>query len=249
MAGHSKWANIKHRKGRQDAKRGKVFTRLAKEITISAKEGGGDVETNPRLRLAVQNAKGVNMPMDNITRAIKKGTGEIEGVTYEEYTYEGYGPNGIAIILETVTDNKNRTVAEVRALFTKHGGNLGETNSVAWNFNRKGIITLKNNGKSEDEMMEFVLESGAEDLEYDEETSRVISTLEDFSEVNKFFEESEFEVEESKLEYVAQNTVKISDVDSAQKIMKFIDAFEDNDDVQNVFSNVEMDDSVAEQLQ
>jgi YebC/PmpR family DNA-binding regulatory protein len=165
-------------------------------------------ETNPRLRLAVQNAKGVNMPMDNITRAIKKGTGEIEGVTYEEYTYEGYGPNGIAIILETVTDNKNRTVAEVRALFTKHGGNLGETNSVAWNFNRKGIITLKNNGKSEDEMMEFVLESGAEDLEYDEETSRVISTLEDFSEVNKFFEESEFEVEESKLEYVAQNTCK-----------------------------------------
>ncbi len=248
MAGHSKWANIKHRKGRQDAKRGKIFTRLAKEITIAAKEGGGDVETNPRLRLAIQNAKGVNMPMDNISRAKKKGTGEIEGVSYEEYTYEGYGPNGIAIIIEAVTDNKNRTVAEIRSLFSKNGGNLGETNSVAWNFNRKSIVTIKNTGKSEDELMEFVLESGAEDLEYDEEVSRVIAPIEDFSAVNKFFEESELETEESRLEYVAQNTVKVDDVDTALKIMKFIDSFEEHDDVQNVYSNVEMDDSIAEKL-
>lgn len=248
MAGHSKWANIKHRKGRQDAKKGKIFTRLAKEITISAKEGGGDIEMNPRLRLAVQNAKSVNMPSDNITRAIKKGTGEIEGVTYEEYTYEGYGPNGIAIIVEAVTDNKNRTVAEVRALFNKNGGNMGETNSVAWNFDRKGTISLKNNGKTEDELMEHVLEAGAEDLEYDDEVSRIICSIEDFSSALKYFEENEFELEESKLEYIAQNTVKVTDVEIAQKIMKFLDVFEDHDDVQNIFSNVDMDDSVAEQL-
>lgn len=249
MAGHSKWANIKHRKGRQDAIRGKIFTRLAKEITIAAREGGGDPDMNPRLRLAVANAKTKNMPNDNITRAIKKGTGEIEGVSYEENTYEGYAPNGVAVILETVTDNKNRTVAEIRALFNKMDGNLGETNSVAWNFERKGVIEVRNSGKSEDEMMEFVLESGAEDLQYDEENSRIICAYDNFSEVNNFFDKSELEISEAKLEFIPKDIVKIEDVAAAQKVMKFIDAFEDHDDVQNVFSNFEISDEVASKLE
>ncbi len=189
MSGHSKWANIKHRKGRQDAKRGKVFTRIAKEITIAAREGGGDPDINPRLRLAMQNGRAVNMPSDNITRAIKKGTGEIEGVNYEEHTYEGYAPNGVAVILETVTDNKNRTVAEIRSKFVKMGGNLGETNSVAWNFDRKGVITVKTGGISEDDFLDHVLASDAEDMEYDAETTRVITPMENFAVANKYFEE------------------------------------------------------------
>ena len=248
MAGHSKWANIKHRKGRQDALKGKIFTRLAKEITISAREGGGDSDMNPRLRLAVSNARANNMPNDNITRAIKKGTGEIEGVTYEEYTYEGYGPNGVAAIIEAVTDNKNRTVSEVRSYFGKLGGNMGETNSVSWNFERKGVINVKTNGISEDAMMEHVLESGADDLEYDEDTSRVICAMTEFGNVSKYFEESDLEVTESKLEYISKDTVKITDLNTAQKVMKFIDTFEDHDDVQNIYTNVEIDDSIAEQL-
>lgn len=249
MAGHSKWANIKHKKGRQDAKRGKMFTRLGKEITIAAREGGGDPEGNPRLRLAIQNARSVNMPNDNITRAIKKGTGEIEGVTYEEVTYEGYAPGGVAVILEAVTDNKNRTVSEIRSMFGKFGGNMGETGSVAWNFDRKGVINVKNDGKTEEEMMEEVIESGAEDIEYSEETSRVLCPMEDFGQVNNYFDKSDLEVEESKLEYVPKQTVKISDTDSAKKVIKFIDAFEDHEDVQNVYSNFEIEDEVAEQLE
>jgi YebC/PmpR family DNA-binding regulatory protein len=248
MAGHSKWANIKHRKGRQDAIRGKMFTRLAKELTISAREGGGDPDMNPRLRLAVANARSNNMPNDNITRAIKKGTGEIEGVSYEEYTYEGYGPNGVAAIVETVTDNKNRTVADIRSLFGKLGGNMGETNSVSWNFERKGVINLKSNGLSEDDLMEHVLEAGAEDMEYDEEMSRVICAMSDFGTVSKYFEDSDLEISESKLEYIPQNTVKIDSLDIAQKVMKFMDTFEDHDDVQNIYTNADISDSIAEQL-
>lgn len=248
MSGHSKWANIKHRKGRQDAKRGKMFTRIGKELTISAREGGGDPDANPRLRLAVQNARSVNMPNDNIIRAIKKGTGEIEGVTYEEITYEGYAPSGVAVILETVTDNKNRTVAEIRSMFGKLGGNLGDAGSVAWNFDRKGVITIKTNGNSEDDLLEHVLESGAEDIEYNEDISRIITPMEEFANCNKYFEENGFEIEEGKLEYIPQNTVKIDDVNTANKILKFIDSFEDHDDVQNLFSNFEFDDAIIDQL-
>jgi len=248
MAGHSKWANIKHKKGKADAKRGKVFTRISKEITIASREGGGDPDGNPRLRLAIQNARAVNMPNDNITRAIKKGTGEIEGVAYEEITYEGYAPNGVAVILETVTDNKKRTVSEVRALMSKHGGNLGETNSVAWNFERKGAITINTNGKTEDELFETVLEAGADDIEYNEDTSRIICPMENFAIVNKYLEENKFEIAEAKLEYIAKNIVNITNVADAQKVLKFIDVFEDHDDVQNVFYNFEIDDSIAEQL-
>jgi YebC/PmpR family DNA-binding regulatory protein len=248
MAGHSKWANIKHRKGRQDALRGKAFTRLAKEITVSAREGGGDVGANPRLRLAVQNAKAVNMPNDNISRAIKKGTGEIEGVNYEELTYEGYAPCGVAVILETVTDNKKRTVADVRSLFGKLGGNMGETNSVAWSFDRKGVVTIKTQGKTEDELFETVFESGAEDIEYDAEESRIICQMTDFGNVFKYFDEKGFELGESKLEYMPQNYTKITTVEDAKKVLKFLDTFEDYDDVQNIYHNMEMDDSIAEQL-
>lgn len=248
MSGHSKWANIKHRKGRQDALRGKAFTRLAKEITVSAREGGGDINANPRLRLAVQNAKAVNMPNDNISRAIKKGTGEIEGVQYEEITYEGYAPNGVAIILETVTDKKIRTVSEVRALFGKYGGNMGETNSVAWNFERKGVVIIKTNGKTEEDLFDHVLESGAEDIQWDEETTRIVCPMVDFGNVMKYFEENGFEITEGKLEYVPKDTLNITSVDIARRILKFIDAFEDHDDVQNLYHNFEIDDSIADQL-
>ena len=249
MAGHSKWANIKHKKTRTDAQRGKVFTRISKELTIAAREGGGDSSANPRLRLAMQNARAVNMPNDNIVKAIKKGTGEIEGVTYEEIVYEGYAPNGVAVLLETVTDNKKRTVAEIRSLMSKHGGNLGEAGSVAWNFERKGVISIATNGKTEDELMEIVLEADAEDIEFDEETSLIISSMENFNIANKYFEDNKFNIAESKLEYIPQNIVNLTDVAIAKKVIKFIDIFEDHDDVQNVFSNFIIDDSIADNME
>lgn len=248
MSGHSKWANIKHRKGRQDAIRGKIFTRIAKEITISSKEGGGDPSANPRLRLAMANARSVNMPNDNIIRAIKKGTGELEGVQYIEITYEGYAPCGVAVVVETVTDNKNRTVSDIRAIFSKQNGNLGESNSVAWNFERKGVVTLATNNKTEDELLEIVLEAGAEDLEFDEENSRIICSMADFGAVYKYFEDNKFNIGESKLEYIAQNITNINNIEDARKVLKCIDALEDHDDVQNVYHNMEIDDTIADQL-
>lgn len=248
MAGHSKWANIKHRKGKQDAKRGKIFTRIAKEITIAARDGGSEPDSNPRLRLAIQSARAVNMPSDNINRAIKKGTGELDGQNYEEITYEGYAPFGVAVVIETVTDNRVRTVAEVRAVFNKQGGNMGETNSVMWNFNRMGVFTINTNGKSEDELFETVIEAGAEDLEYDEESSRIICPMEAFNTVNTYLNENKFEITEGKLEYIASNTTPIGTEDDARKIMKFIDAMEDLDDVQNVYANFDISDEIMEKL-
>ncbi|ROL61099.1 YebC/PmpR family DNA-binding transcriptional regulator [Bacteroidetes/Chlorobi group bacterium ChocPot_Mid] len=248
MSGHSKWSTIKHKKAAKDAKRGKIFTRIGKEITIAAREKGGDIESNPRLRLAVQNAKAVNMPAENIKRAIQKGTGELEGATYEEYTYEGYAPLGVAVILETVTDNKNRTYSEIKSQFGKLGGNIGEPNSVAWNFDRKGVITITTGNKSEDELLELVLESGADDLEYSEDSSRVICQMESFGEVNKFFTDKKITIEESKLEYLPKTTIEIKNVDDARRVMKFIEAFEDHDDVQNVFTNMDISDDIMEKL-
>ncbi|NLO19949.1 MAG: YebC/PmpR family DNA-binding transcriptional regulator [Ignavibacteria bacterium] len=249
MAGHSKWSNIKHKKAAKDAKRGKIFTRLAKEITLSAKEGGGDVDSNPRLRLAVLNAKAENVPSDNIKRAIQRGTGEIEGAVYEEVTYEGYAPFGVAVILETVTDNRNRTFPEIRAQFSKLGGNVAEPGSVAWNFDRKGVIQIKTNEKTEDELMEIVLEADAEDLEFDEELSRIITSFDSLHSVHKYCEEKKLEIAESKLEYIPKNTVKIENIADAHKVIKFTDAIEDIDDVQNVFANYEFSDELLEQLE
>ena len=249
MAGHSKWANIKHRKGRQDALRGKIFTRLGKEITIAARDGGGDPDMNPRLRLAVKMAKSSSMPNDNIKRAIQKGTGEGGGAAVEEITFEGYAPGGIAIVVETMTDNRNRTVSEVRSTFTKANGNLGENGAVMWTFERKGTISVKNEGKSEDELMEAVLESGAEDLEFGEESSRIICAMSDYGIVTSWFDENGFEMEESQLEYIPKEKQIIEDVSTAKKVLKFIDKMEDLDDVQNVFSNFEIDDSIADELE
>jgi YebC/PmpR family DNA-binding regulatory protein len=248
MSGHSKWNNIKHRKGRQDAIRGKMFTRIAKEITIATREGGGDPDGNSRLRLAMINARAANMPNDNVIRAIKKGTGEIAGAQIEEYVYEGYGPGGVAVILDVATDNKNRTGPEIRSLFSKYGGNMGEPNSVAWSFDRKGVVVIKTNCKSEDDLMLAVLESGADDMEYDDEETRIICSMENYGALNKYFQDNNFEITESKLEYIPQNVTKITDIDMARKFMKFNDIFEDHDDVQNVFTNVEIDDSIAELL-
>lgn len=248
MSGHSKWANIKHKKAAKDAKRGKTFTRIAKEITIAAREGGGDPDGNPRLRLAVLNARAENMPNDNIERAIKKGTGEIEGVTYEEVMYEGYAPLGVAMIIEAVTDNKNRTLSEVRSQLGKLGGNLAEAGAVAWNFNRKGVITVNTDGKTEDDLLEHVLESGAEDMEFDEETTRIFTAYDSLNSANQYFEKNGFKVVESKLEYIPQTLVNISNVTDAKKVLRVIEHFEDHDDVQNVFANFDIDEQVMEQI-
>lgn len=238
MSGHSKWSTIKRKKAAIDAKRGKIFTKLIKEITVAARQGGGDPETNPRLRLAVDNAKSANMPMDNIDRAIKKATGELEGVNYLELNYEGYGPGGVAIYIESVTDNKNRTVAEVRHLLSKHGGSMGESGSVAWMFDRKGIISMPSQGKTEDEMFDIILEVGADDMTSEEDFFEISTTIEDFEPVRKSLTDLGLQVENASLQWIAKNTVGVSG-EAAEKLEKLIDALEDSDDVQNVFTNAD----------
>lgn len=239
MSGHSKWATIKRKKAAIDAKRGKIFTKLIKEITIAARHGGGDPNGNPRLRLAVDNAKAQNMPQDNIDRAIKKATGELEGVTYHELTYEGYGPAGVAVLVEVATDNKNRTVAEVRHLFSKNGGSLGEGGSVAWMFDRKGIITLPVQGKTEDDIMDIILDAGADDLQSEEDFFEVSTSIESFESVRKALAEKNLEIENASLQWVAKNLIEVKGED-AEKVMKLIESLEDCDDVQNVFSNADI---------
>ncbi|MGD8779208.1 MAG: YebC/PmpR family DNA-binding transcriptional regulator [Ignavibacteria bacterium] len=238
MSGHSKWSTIKRKKAAVDAKRGKIFTKIIKEITVAAKIGGGEIETNPRLRLAVDNAKSVNMPQDNIDRAIKKATGELEGVSYSELTYEGYGPSGIAFLVESLTDNKNRTVAEVRHLFSKYNGSLGENGSVAWMFDRKGVIVLPKQGKEEDDIMEIVIDAGADDLQTEEEFFQITTAIESFETVRKALVENGLEVENASLQWISKNDTKVEGED-AEKVMKLIDALEDNDDVQNVYTNAD----------
>ena len=241
MSGHSKWATTKRKKAVIDSKRGKIFTKLIKEITIAAREGGGDSGGNPRLRLAIDNAKAANMPADNIERAVKKATGELEGQTYSELTYEGYAPAGIAIIVDVATDNKNRTVAEVRHIFSKHGGGMGESGSVAWMFNKKGVITLPNQGKTEDEIMEIIIDAGADDMQTEEDFFEVQTSLENFENVRKALLDKKITVENASLQWVAKNTIPISGED-AEKVIKLIDTLEDNDDVQNVFTNADFQD-------
>jgi len=240
MSGHSKWSTIKRKKGATDAKRGKIFTKLIKEITIAAREGGGDPAGNPRLRLAVDNAKAANMPADNIERAIKKATGELEGVTYLELSYEGYASGGIAIIIEVATDNKNRTVADVRHIFSKHGGSMGETGSVAWMFDRKGIISLQSIDSTEDEIMDIALEAGAEDLQTEEGFFEIQTDLESFETVRNALVSADLKIENASLQWIAKNTVSVSG-DEAEKVIKLIEAMEDNDDVQNVYSNADFE--------
>jgi YebC/PmpR family DNA-binding regulatory protein len=246
MSGHSKWSTIKRKKGAADAKRGKIFTKLIKEITISAREGGGDPSANPRLRLAVDNAKSANMPADNIDRAIKKATGELAGVTYYELTYEGYGPGGVAVLVEVATDNKNRTVAAVRHAFTKYGGSMGENGSVAWMFDRKGIITMPAQNKTEDDIMDIVLETGAEDLQSEDEFFEVQTSLETFEPVRKALVAKNLEIENASLQWIAKNIVNVGG-DEAEKVMKLIEALEESDDVQNVFSNADFDEDMIKQ--
>lgn len=246
MAGHSKWKQIKHKKARADAERGKVFTRLIKEITVAARTGGGDDAANPRLRSAILAAKAANMPAANIERAIKKGTGELPGVSYEEVIYEGYGPGGTALLIECLTDNKNRTVAEIRHAFSKHSGNLGESGSVSWMFERKGEITAPLNGMSEDQMMEIALEAGAEDLDFDDGIAFVTCQPEDLEMVKSTLEEKKVSIEQAEIALVAQNTVKV-DEKNAEKLIKLLDILEDHDDVQNVYCNFDIDEAVLEE--
>lgn len=241
MSGHSKWSTIKRKKAVIDAKRGKVFTKLIKEITVAAKIAGGDVDSNPRLRLVVDNAKSANMPMDNIERAIKKATGELEGVTYLELMYEGYGPSGVAFLVECLTDNKNRTVAEVRHLLTKHGNGLGDSGSVAWMFDRRGIITLPSQGKSEDDILEIILEAGADDLQTEDEYFEVTTTVESFEDVRKALVDGGLDVENASLQWIAKNTIEVSG-EASEKVMNLYDMLEDSEDVQNVYSNAEFTD-------
>ena len=243
MSGHSKWSTIKRKKGAADAKRGKIFTKIIKEIMIAAKEGGGDPDLNPRLRLAVQNAKGSNMPKDNIERAIKKATGA-DAASYTESTYEGYGPCGIAVFVECLTDNNNRTVSTVRAAFNKYGGSLGTNGSLTFLFDRKGIFTLKNVDIKLEELELELIDAGAEDIDVDEDTITVTCAKEDFGTMNKKLNELGIEPEEAGLKRIPNDTKKL-DVESAKKVLRFIDALEDDDDIQNVYHNMAMTEEIA----
>jgi YebC/PmpR family DNA-binding regulatory protein len=248
MAGHSKWANIKHRKAAQDAKKGKAFTKIIKEITVAARLGGGDPSANPRLRSALENARGVNMPKSNIERAIKKGTGELEGVNYEEITYEGYGPGGVAILVETITDNKQRTVAEVRHILSKRGGNMGEPGSVSWIFEKKGVITIGKEAADEDTVMTAALEAGAEDVQDGESVWEVETTPETLSDVKEAMIAEGIEIVSSELSMVPSNSVEVTDEKQARQLMLLMEALEENDDVQNVYSNFDISDELLEKV-
>ncbi|MEM9810190.1 MAG: YebC/PmpR family DNA-binding transcriptional regulator [Pseudomonadota bacterium] len=246
MAGHSKWANIQHRKGRQDAKRSKLFSRLSKEITVAAKMGAPDPAFNPRLRLAVANAKGQSMPKDNIDRAIKKGSAG-EGDDYEEIRYEGFGPEGVGIIVEALTDNRNRTASEVRSTFSKNGGNLGESGSVSFGFDRVGLIEYKLEIGSEDEVLEASIEAGADDVETGEETHTIYTAPDDFAEVSKALEDKYGEAATAKLSWRPHNMIEVSSA-KAETMMKLYDALDDLDDVQEVHANFELSEADLEKL-
>ncbi len=249
MSGHSKWHSIKHKKAREDAKRGKIFTRLIRELTVSARMGGGDPDMNPRLRTAIDRAKSENMPADNIERAIKKGTGELEGVRYDEYTYEGYGPGGAAVLVEVMTDNKNRCTAEVRHIFSKNNGNLGENGCVSWIFEKKGYFTIPKEGMDEDTLMEIALEAGAEDVSEDseEQVFEVVSSPGDFHAVKGALEASDVAVQSAEVTMIPKNTVRLEGKE-AQQMLRLMEAMEETDDVQNVFSNFDISKEVMESL-
>ena len=240
MSGHSKWHSIKYKKAAQDAKRGKMFTKIIREMVVAARIGGGEPDTNPRLRKAIADAKGVNMPSDNIKRAIMKGTGQLEGTTYEEFSYEGYGVGGVAIFVETLTDNKNRTVSDVRYIFSKNGGNMGESGCVAWMFNRKGYIVVEKAKASEDELLDLILEAGAEDLREDGSNYEIFTAPDDFEAVVNALQENNIEIAASNLGYIPQNYVKLEGK-QAQQLLRLMEELEDHDDVQNVWANFDID--------
>jgi YebC/PmpR family DNA-binding regulatory protein len=239
MSGHSKWHSIKHKKGATDAKRGKLFTKIIREMTIAARLGGGDPDSNPRLRTAVDKAKGANMPADNITRAIKKGTGELEGTTYEDLVLEGYGPGGVALLIEGSTDNRNRTVSEIRHLFSKHNGNLGNPGSVAYMFHPRGVISIAADKTTEDKLMEIVLEAGAEDIQTEAEGFTVYTAPPDFEAAREAVTKAGIEPDEAEVKKIADNSVSLEGP-KAQQMMKLLEALEDHEDVQNVWENSEI---------
>ena len=248
MSGHSKWSTIKRKKGAIDAARGKIFTKLIKEVTLAARLGGGDIEGNARLRSAVLAAKEENMPKDNIDRAIKKGTGELAGgAAYEETTYEGYGPGGVAVLIDVMTDNKNRTVAEIRHILSKHGGNLGENGCVSWMFDKKGSIVFEKKAVAEDELMEIALEAGAEDVRDQEDEWEVITDPTAFESVKKIIDKRGWKYLEAQVGKIPQTTVKLEQ-NKAEQMLKLMDKLEDNDDVQNVYANFDIPDDVMEKL-
>ncbi len=248
MSGHSKWSSIKHKKANVDAKRGKIFTRIGREITVAAKMGGGDSTMNPRLRAAIANAKAVNMPNDNIDRAVKKGTGDLPGVVYDEITYEGYGPGGVAIILDLMTDNKNRTVAEIRSILTKAGGQLGENGCVGWMFDKTGLIIVKKDVMEEDALMEIALEAGADDITLEGDVHEIKTPPEALEDVKSALEKGNIEIESAEVTMIPQNTIDIDDESSAKKMLKLMDALEDQDDMQNVYANFDIADEIIENL-
>lgn len=245
MSGHSKWATIKHKKGALDAKRGKIFTRLIKEITIAAKAGGGDPDGNPRLRTAVLAAKAENMPADNIKRAIQRGTGELEGVNYEEITFEGYGPGGVAVIVDVLTDNRNRTVSEIRHTFSKNGGNLGSTGSVMHMFSKKGVIAIEKSAAAEDDLMNIVLEAGGEDLNDEGENWEIVTDPASYEGVLNAVKAANIPVASSGVTMIASTYTQLEDT-AAKSMMRLLEALEDFDDTQNVYSNFDM---TAEQME
>ena len=247
MSGHSKWHTIKHKKGALDAKRGKMFTKLIKEITVAARSGGGDMNANARLRKAVSDAKAANMPNDTIDRAIKRGTGELEGVAYEEITYEGYGPGGVALMVDSMTDNRNRTVAEIRHLFAKNGGNLGASGSVSYLFEKKGYIVVDKAAKPEDELFEIVTEAGAEDLRDDEDNFEIITAPENFEAVLAAIKAAGIEPQVAEIEMVPQNYIKLAGQD-ARQMLKLMEALEDHDDVQKVSANFDISEADMAQV-
>lgn len=243
MAGHSKWANIKHKKAREDAKRAKAFTKHIREITVAAREGGGDPDANPRLSLAIDNAKAINLPKDNIERAIKKGTGELDdgSANYEEVTYEGYGPGGIAFFIEATSNNLNRTVGEIRHIFTKHGGNLGTDGSVAYLFEQKGLIKVASEQHDEEEFMLTVIDAGAEDITAEDDYLEIITTREKLIDVRENLENAGIEIESAELVRIPHIEIE-AEPDTAQTNLKMMDKFDENDDVSNIFTNMKLDD-------
>lgn len=248
MSGHSKWSTIKRKKGAVDAKRGKIFTKLIKEIMVAAKMGGGDPTGNPRLRSAILAAKAVNMPKDNIDRAIKKGTGGLDGVIYEEILYEGYGPSGVAVLVDCMTDNRNRTVSEVRYAFSKSGGNMGESGCVGFMFDKKGVIVVDKANITEDKLMELALDAGAEDVVEEDGAFKITTSPTDFDAVSVALEQAEVPMESSAIDMIPQNTIEITEEKVARRVLNMIEMLEDNDDVQNVYANFDISDELMESI-